>query len=326
MATAIANSLLRGRNSACPQACSCRILWSLQLAHGSGAEFGTWGWRVPFLLSIILIGIGLWIRLGILETPVFQQLIETKKVEPTPIIEVIKRQPREIILSALLRVGQQAPFYIFTAFVFSYGVATLKMSRDLILIAVLVASCVSFVTIPLAGHISDRIGRRKTYLIGAVATGLFGFLYFGMLDTAIPSLVFIAIATSLIAHDFQYRPPGRANRRVVHPASTLQWLVTRLSTRLGHRRGSGAAYRDGAVRRVPDRICHRDLYRCLRGGESGIGGSDARLYWQGYLSGICPDDRDVRLIPGHEKLARPPRRASLIGRGMSADCCLPARS
>src|SRR6516164_6430649 len=178
----------------------------LAVSAWSGADFGTWGWRVPFFLSIILVGVGLWIRLGILETPVFQKLVATRKIEPAPIIEVIRKQPREIILSALLRMGQQAPFYIFTAFVFAYGTGTLKMSRDLILSAVLVASCVSFITIPLSGHISDRIGRRNTYLIGAAATGLFGFLYFGMLDTAIASAVFIAIVLSLIPHDMQYGP------------------------------------------------------------------------------------------------------------------------
>jgi len=178
----------------------------LAVSAWSGVDFATWGWRVPFFLSIILIGIGLWIRLGILETPVFQQLLATRKIERAPIVEVIKRQPREILLSALLRMAEQAPFYIFTAFVFAYGVGTLKMSRDLILSAVLVASCVSFITIPLSGHISDRIGRRKMYLIGAAATGLFGFLYFGMLDSAIPSAVFIAIVLSLIPHDIQYGP------------------------------------------------------------------------------------------------------------------------
>ena len=172
----------------------------------SGDQFATWGWRVPFALSIILIGVGLWIRLGILETPVFQQLLDEDKIEKAPIIEVFKKQPKEIILSALLRVGQQAPFYIFTAFIFAYAVGTLHMSRNLILSAVLVASCVSFVSIPLFGHMSDRIGRRKIYLIGAVATGLFGFLYFGMVDTAIPSAVFIAIVLSLIPHDMQYGP------------------------------------------------------------------------------------------------------------------------
>jgi metabolite-proton symporter len=172
----------------------------------SGDQFATWGWRIPFALSIVLIGIGLWIRLGILETPVFQQLLNENKIERAPIIEVFKKQPKEILLSALLRMGQQAPFYIFTAFIFAYAVGTLHMARNLILSAVLVASCVSFVSIPLFGHISDKIGRRKTYLIGAAAVGLFGFLYFGMVDTAIPSAVFIAIVLSLIPHDMQYGP------------------------------------------------------------------------------------------------------------------------
>jgi metabolite-proton symporter len=181
-------------------------LMILVVSSWSGANFATWGWRIPFFLSIVLIGIGLWIRLGILETPVFRQLLEEEKVERTPIIEVFRKQPREILLSALLRMAEQAPFYIFTAFVFAYGVGTLKMSRDLILTAVLVASCVSFITIPLSGHISDRIGRRNMYLIGAAATGLFGFLYFGMLDTAHPSAVFIAIVLSLIPHDIMYGP------------------------------------------------------------------------------------------------------------------------
>jgi MFS family permease len=172
----------------------------------SGDQFLVWGWRIPFALSIILVGVGLWIRLGILETPVFQKLLESDKIEKAPILEVIKKQPREIILSALARMSEQAPFYIFTAFIFAYAVNTLKMNRDFILVAVMAAAAVSFVTIPLSGHISDRIGRRKMYLIGVVATGLFGFLYFGMVDTAIPSAVFIAIVLSLIPHDIQYGP------------------------------------------------------------------------------------------------------------------------
>ena len=178
----------------------------LVFSRMSGDQFAAWGWRIPFALSIILVGIGLWIRLGILETPVFQQLLKENKIERAPVIAVIKMQPMQIILSALLRMSEQAPFYIFTAFIFAYAVGTLHMSRDLILTAVLVASCVSFITIPLSGHISDRIGRRKMYLIGAATTGLFGFLYFGMVDTAIPSLVFIAIVLSLIPHDMQYGP------------------------------------------------------------------------------------------------------------------------
>ncbi|MGB7259484.1 MAG: MFS transporter [Pseudolabrys sp.] len=178
----------------------------LAFSTWSGDQFATWGWRIPFALSIILVGIGLWIRLGILETPVFQELLKKNKIERAPILEVIKKQPREIILSAFLRMAEQAPFYIFTAFIFAYAVGTLKMSRDLILTAVLVASCVSFITIPLSGHISDRIGRKKMYLIGAATTGVFGFLYFGMVDTALPVAVFIAIVLSLIPHDMQYGP------------------------------------------------------------------------------------------------------------------------
>ena len=172
----------------------------------SGDQFVIWGWRLPFALSIVLVGVGLWIRLGILETPVFQKLLDEDKVEKAPIVEVIRKQPKQIILSALLRMSEQAPFYIFTAFVFAYTVGTLKMDRNFILIAVMVAACVEFVTIPLAGHISDRIGRRKMFLIGAAVIGLFGFLYFGMIDTAIPSAVFIAIVLSLIPHGMQYGP------------------------------------------------------------------------------------------------------------------------
>jgi metabolite-proton symporter len=172
----------------------------------AGDQFETWGWRIPFALSIVLVGIGLWIRLGILETPVFRKLVETDRIEKAPIVEVIRKQPREIILSALLRMAEQAPFYIFTAFIFSYAVGTLKMSRDFILFAVMAAACVSFITIPLSGHISDRIGRRKMYLIGAVVVGVFGFAYFAMLDAALPWLVFAAIVLSLIPHDMQYGP------------------------------------------------------------------------------------------------------------------------
>jgi MFS family permease len=178
----------------------------LAFSAWSGDQFAAWGWRIPFALSIILVGVGLWIRLGILETPVFRQLLTTRRIEKAPLTEVIKRQPKEIILSALLRMAEQAPFYIFTAFIFAYAVGTLHMSRNLILTAVLVAACVSFVSIPLSGHISDRIGRKRMYLIGAATVGLFGFLYFGMVDTAIPSAVFIAIVLSLIPHDMQYGP------------------------------------------------------------------------------------------------------------------------
>jgi metabolite-proton symporter len=178
----------------------------LAVSQISGDQFNTWGWRLPFAFSIVLVGIGLWIRLSILETPIFQEVVNNNRIEAAPVLEVIKKHPREIILSALARMAEQAPFYIFTAFIFAYAVGTLHMSRNFILTAVLVGSCVSFITIPLSGHISDRIGRKKMYLIGAAVTGLFGFLYFGMVDTAIPAAVFIAIVLSLIPHDMMYGP------------------------------------------------------------------------------------------------------------------------
>ena len=178
----------------------------LAFSTWSGDQFAAWGWRIPFALSIVLVGIGLWIRLGILETPVFQQLLDQNKIEKAPIVEVFKKQPKEILLSALLRMGQQSPFYIFTAYIFAYAVGTLHLSRDMVLSAVLAASFVSFFSIPLFGYLSDRIGRRRMYVIGAVLLGLFGFLYFGMVDSAIPWVVFLAIVLSLIPHDMMYGP------------------------------------------------------------------------------------------------------------------------
>jgi MFS family permease len=201
----------RGLVAAWPQfGVPCGLLLStlavITFSSWSGDQFLVWGWRIPFALSIILVGIGLWIRLGILETPVFQKLLDTNKIEKAPIAEVIRTQPKQIILSALLRLSEQAPFYIFTAFVFAYTVGTLKMDRGFILTAVCVAACVSFFTIPIAGHISDKIGRKNMYLIGVVAMGVFGFVYFGMVDSATPALVFVAIVLSLIPHDMQYGP------------------------------------------------------------------------------------------------------------------------
>jgi len=178
----------------------------LAFSQMSGEQFLAWGWRVPFILSLVLVAIGLYIRLGILETPVFSRLVAEQRIERTPILEVIKKQPLEIIQCAFARMAEQAPFYIFTAFIFAYGVGTLHVSRDFLLTAVLAASVVSFFSIPIFGHVSDRIGRKAMYMIGAVVTGVFGFIYFGMVNTGVAWVIFLAIVLSLIPHDMMYGP------------------------------------------------------------------------------------------------------------------------
>jgi MFS family permease len=171
----------------------------------TGSNFLVWGWRIPFLLSIILVGVGLYIRLGILETPVFQSLLAQNRVEQRPVTEVVRRNWREIILSALLRLPEQAPFYLFTTFVYTFG-AVMKFQRSFLLTAVVVAALVSFVSIPLFGYLSDIIGRKTMYIIGIAVMAVWGFVYFGLFATAVAAVVFVAIAVSLVPHDMQYGP------------------------------------------------------------------------------------------------------------------------
>ena len=184
----------------------------LAFSQMSGEQFLAWGWRIPFVLSLILVAIGLYIRLGILETPIFTKLVAQQRIERTPILEVIKRQPKEILLSAFARMAEQAPFYIFTAFIFAYGTGSLHVSRDFLLTAILVASVVSFFSIPFFGYLSDVIGRKAMYMIGAVVVGVFGFIYFGMVNTGVEWVIFFAIVLSLIPHDMMYGPDRKSTR------------------------------------------------------------------------------------------------------------------
>ena len=172
----------------------------------SGDQFLVWGWRVPFLLSIVMAAVGLYIRLGILETPAFSRLVAEKRIERVPVLEVFKRQPKEIILSALARTGEQAPAYIFLAFIFAYGTQVLHAPRNFLLSA-LIAGCVAslFVT-PLSGYLSDRIGRKRWYLGGTIAMGVFGFIYFALLNSLALGLIFLAITFSLVMHGILYGP------------------------------------------------------------------------------------------------------------------------
>jgi MFS family permease len=172
----------------------------------SGDQFLVWGWRVPFLLSIVMVAVGLYIRLGILETPAFQRLIAENRIEQAPVFEVIKRQPKQIILSALARTAEQAPAYIYLAFVFAYGTQVLHTERNFLLTALITAGLLSFFTVPFSGYLSDRIGRKRMYLIGSVATGVFGFIYFAMLNSLVPALIFLGIVLSFVPHDILYGP------------------------------------------------------------------------------------------------------------------------
>ena len=175
-------------------------------SHISGDAFDSWGWRVPFLLSLLLVGVGLWVRLSVIESPLFAREVEQKTIEKTPVIEVIKRNPREIVLSALLRMSEQMPFYIFTVFVLEYATENLGFAKTFATNAVMVAAALALFFVPFFGHLSDRIGRKRVYITGAVLTGLWALPYFGLLNTGDSTIVFLAIAVSLIPHNMQYGP------------------------------------------------------------------------------------------------------------------------
>jgi metabolite-proton symporter len=172
----------------------------------TGPNFATWGWRIPFLLSIALVGVGMWIRLGILETPVFTRLLERRSTAQAPVAEVLRRNWREVILTCLIRTGQQAPFYIFWTYVLTYATGPLGMQRQDILVDTLIASGVSLFTVPIWGALSDRFGRKRTYMFGAIAMAVFAWPYFALLDTRVPGLVLLAVVLAPVVHDIQYGP------------------------------------------------------------------------------------------------------------------------
>jgi metabolite-proton symporter len=172
----------------------------------TGPDFETWGWRIPFLASIVLVGVGLYVRLRVLESPAFAEVKQTQAVRKLPVIDALRHQWREILTSAFVRMSEQAPFYLFITFVLTYGTRQLQLDRTGLLTDTLIAAAVGLISVPLFGYLSDRIGRRLMYGIGIVCTGLFAFPYFGLLNTRISGLVLLAIVVSLIFHDMQYGP------------------------------------------------------------------------------------------------------------------------
>ena len=179
---------------------------SLMTMLTSENDFLEWGWRIPFVASIVLVFVGLYIRIGILETPVFSELKAKGRVARLPVVEVLRQNGREVVLTALLRTGQQVPFYIFTTYTITYATQQLGIGRGTVLNFVMIASLISLVTIPLAGHLSDLYGRRRITALGCAAMAGFAFLYFAMLDTKSAGLVFLAIAIGMPLHDLQYGP------------------------------------------------------------------------------------------------------------------------
>ena len=176
------------------------------MSSATGDEFENWGWRVPFLVSIILIAVGLYVRLRVMESPDFAAVKQTQTVVKLPVWEVIKTQPREILTSAFVRMSEQAPFYLFITFVLTYGTREVGFSRDELLNYTLVAAALGLINVPLFGHLSDLIGRRLMYGIGIVSTAIFAFPYFALLNTRQSGMALLAIVISLVVHDMQYGP------------------------------------------------------------------------------------------------------------------------
>ena len=174
--------------------------------HLSGDAFTDWGWRVPFLVSFVLVGIGFWIRIGIHEPPTFRRMQAEQRLVRAPVVEVLRRNWREVLLTALLRTGQQAPFYVFTVYVLTYGTQALHHDRSFLLNGVLVAAAVSMLAIPFWGRLSDRISRRRLVGIGCALMVVWPFAYFGLLDTGSAALAFVAIIVAQPLHDMQYAP------------------------------------------------------------------------------------------------------------------------
>jgi MFS family permease len=172
----------------------------------SEQEFLEWGWRIPFLASVALVFVGLYIRIGILETPVFAGIKARGGIAKAPVLDVLRKNWREVVLTALMRTGQQVPFYIFTTYIITYATQQVGVSRGMILNFVMIGAMISMVTIPLMGHLSDLYGRRRIIALGCAAMIVFPFFYFALLDSGSLGLILLAVVIALPVHDLQYGP------------------------------------------------------------------------------------------------------------------------
>jgi metabolite-proton symporter len=170
-------------------------------------QFLAWGWRVPFLLSIVLVALGLVIRMRILETPAFLRLKTQAKDARQPIVEVITRYPKQVLLAMGARFAENGAFYVFSVFVLTYATQKAKIDRQIVLNGILIGAAVELAAIPFFGALSDRIGRRPVYLFGAVMTAVVAFPLFTALDRGSPVLIALALTAAFtLSHGAMYAP------------------------------------------------------------------------------------------------------------------------
>ena len=173
----------------------------------SDEAFLSWGWRVPFLLSAILVGVGLFVRLRLYESPAFQRVKETRTEAPMPILDVLRKYPREVLLAMGMRIAENGTFYILTVWVLVYGHEDLQLAKSTMLWGVVIAALIGLVTIPWYGALSDRVGRRPLYLGGALFSLVFAFPFFWLVNTKTEALIWLAIVLGVnVGHDLMYGP------------------------------------------------------------------------------------------------------------------------
>jgi MFS transporter, MHS family, shikimate and dehydroshikimate transport protein len=171
------------------------------------AQFLSWGWRVPFLLSALLVIVGLLIRVRILETPAFTRIKKESREARQPIVEVLMTYPRQVLLAIGARFAENGAFYIYSVFVLTYATQQVKMPQQIVLNGILIGAGIELLAIPLFGALSDRFGRRPVYLFGACATALWAYPLFRLLDTASPPLVWLALIVAFVfSHAAMYGP------------------------------------------------------------------------------------------------------------------------